>query len=530
MTMKFLFSFFFLPFNIFNYLNASEITEFPVLYEGRYRPAQAYAELYEQNNSPSSSNSPLDMLWAKELSVAAPESNQTVYNQVLRLEFQKIPPNRIAETLEHSFPLRERLKNAGDLFLVLPSSYNTDNWLPLNALNLQVYDPKTQTMEEVSNFTLYTTEQFNAIRAAYKELQKAFSENNHPKMQIAKQNLAHSLHAAYRSIAGTEAQKANRKQTLYPTLLQLKFERLYINYPWTSLLFFLYSLASIALLLSLVFSLRIYSTALFFLFFAFIIHTCVIAMRCFILERPPVTNIFETLLYVPWIATAAAIFFHFFKKSAPLLLAASMTSLCLLIIPEFTPQQQNLDPLQAVLDSQFWLLVHVLLVVGSYGIFILSALLAHMYLISFLFNQRYSGNSMNAQMILKTMYLGTTLLIAGTVLGGIWAAESWGRFWDWDPKESWAFISSCIYLIWIHAYRFKIIGSFGLAVGAITGFLAISFTWYGVNYILGTGLHSYGFGTGGIEAYYMFLGCECLFVVTSLLKKLIKKDKITHHP
>src|SRR5438128_6981056 len=94
-----------------------------------------------------------------------------------------------------------------------------------------------------------------------------------------------------------------------------------------------------------------------------------------------------------------------------------------------------------------------------------------------------------SQVILQTLYGGTTLLITGTILGGIWAAESWGRFWDWDPKESWAFISSCFYLIWIHAYRFGRIGSFGLAIGAVGGLLAISFTWYGVNYILGTGLH-----------------------------------------
>ncbi len=98
--------------------------------------------------------------------------------------------------------------------------------------------------------------------------------------------------------------------------------------------------------------------------------------------------------------------------------------------------------------------------------------------------------------ILHTMYIGTAMLIAGTILGGVWAAESWGRFWDWDPKESWAFISSCCYLIFIHAYTFRYIHQIGLAIGAVIGLWAISFTWYGVNYILGTGLHSYGFGSG----------------------------------
>ena len=117
-----------------------------------------------------------------------------------------------------------------------------------------------------------------------------------------------------------------------------------------------------------------------------------------------------------------------------------------------------------------------------------------------------------SSMILQTLYIGTAMLIAGTILGGLWAAESWGRFWDWDPKESWAFISSAFYLIWIHAYRFHKISSFGLAFGSVSGLLAISFTWYGVNYILGTGLHSYGFGSGGEHLYYAFLGTESLFL------------------
>lgn len=133
------------------------------------------------------------------------------------------------------------------------------------------------------------------------------------------------------------------------------------------------------------------------------------------------------------------------------------------------------------------------------------------------------------QLILQTMYGGTILLVSGTILGGIWAAESWGRFWDWDPKESWAFISSCFYLIWIHAYRFHRIGSFGLAIGAVSGLLAISFTWYGVNYILGTGLHSYGFGSGGEIFYYSFLGIECLFLILMLIIHSNKKMLNINH-
>ena len=128
--------------------------------------------------------------------------------------------------------------------------------------------------------------------------------------------------------------------------------------------------------------------------------------------------------------------------------------------------------------------------------------------------------------LLQSLYVGIALLIPGTILGGIWAAQSWGRFWDWDPKESWAFISSCVYLLIIHAYRFKRISGIGLAIGSIGGLLAISFTWYGVNYILGTGLHSYGFGSGGEWIYYSYVGLELAFIGFCITKFTVQDRKI----
>ena len=212
------------------------------------------------------------------------------------------------------------------------------------------------------------------------------------------------------------------------------------------------------------------------------------------------------------------------------MIAACTASVVLLLIIEIADLNQSLDQVQAVLDSQFWLMIHVLLVVGSYGIFILGALLGHLYLILFM----KGGKQINAMpllsnLILQSLYGGTALLVTGTILGGIWAAESWGRFWDWDPKESWAFISCCFYLVWIHAFRFNRIGAFGLAIGAVSGLLAISFTWYGVNYILGTGLHSYGFGSGGEFYYYTYLGAECLFLAAAIWTKRQSRQHLFWH-
>jgi len=119
----------------------------------------------------------------------------------------------------------------------------------------------------------------------------------------------------------------------------------------------------------------------------------------------------------------------------------------------------------------------------------------------------------------------TPLKVYGNEVGGVWAAESWGRFWDWDPKESWAFISAVIYVTVIHAYRTRKIGMKGLAIGSIIGFNAITFTWYGVNYILGTGLHSYGFGSGGQNYYYLFLITEFIIISWALLADRLKNNK-----
>lgn len=119
-----------------------------------------------------------------------------------------------------------------------------------------------------------------------------------------------------------------------------------------------------------------------------------------------------------------------------------------------------------------------------------------------------------SNILLTLLYIGEFLLIAGTVLGGIWAAQSWGRFWDWDPKEAWAFISAAVYALIIHAYRFNYIASFGLASGAVLGLVSILFTWYGVNFVLGTGLHSYGFGNGSGWYFFFYAAAELVFLGT----------------
>lgn len=434
---------------------------------------------------------------------ALPEE-QLLKSSLAQMQERGIPPSDIAQALETQYPLRQRLIHAGSLIKALPGKFQPGEWFSLLALKVTVYHPQYDRLLPVGNFTPYSDQQFNEIRDSYLQWEKDPSEE-----KLAA--LAHTLHTAYQSLAGTSYTKAMGKELTYPTTRQLQIESVYYHYPWIWGVIILYTFACLCWLLSL------NRTGTAFLIAAFTLHTLVLAARCFILQRPPVSNMFETVIYVPWIGVVVS----FFLKERLAILSAALASIILLIILQLTDLNSSLDNVQAVLDSQFWLIIHVLMVVGSYGVFLLSSILGHFYLGSFLYHKEETPMMRTVfNLILQTLYLGTALLITGTILGGVWAAESWGRFWDWDPKESWAFISASAYVIFIHAFRFHKIHRFGLALGSVVGFLAISFTWYGVNYILGTGLHSYGFGSGGEGFYYLFLAIEAAFVAFVLNAKI----------
>lgn len=426
---------------------------------------------------------------------------------------QNLTPKQIAATLEKNYPLSERLKSAGPLLKALPNLHQ-DDWYSLHALKIKVYSPAQNQLMPLGNFTPFSNDRFERIRQSYIAWEKAVLEHQEAQTEWLNK-LGEALIDAYSELGGTIFQEADDKSILYPTSNQLHFEALYYQFPWVEYLILLYAISAIALLCAYQLPhLFLRKFALGALGAAFACHTLLLLWRSYLLNRPPVSNMFETVIYVPWAAVLGGLLLNLFSRHLLILIAGALSSIILLVILELADINQSLDNVQAVLDSKFWLFIHVLMVVGSYGVFILGAILGHFYLGLFLYHRTETPTmTFLSKLILQTMYLGLVLLIPGTLLGGVWAAESWGRFWDWDPKESWAFISICLYLIWVHAYRFHRIASFGLAIGAVTGLLAISFTWYGVNYILGTGLHSYGFGSGGELYYYLFVGAESALLI-----------------
>ena len=125
----------------------------------------------------------------------------------------------------------------------------------------------------------------------------------------------------------------------------------------------------------------------------------------------------------------------------------------------------------------------------------------------------------------RCIQIGSVLLLAGTILGGVWADYSWGRFWGWDPKETWAFIAFMGYIAVLHGRLVGWVRDFGMAVCSVGAFSLVIMAWYGVNYVLGAGLHSYGFGAGGLEYVATFVGIHFLFIGYVYIMRLSKKAK-----
>lgn len=500
MRLLFLLTFFILPFQMFS----ENLGDIPVESFGRFRKLNVHAKLWtERLGIIPPKNNALRFIWNLHFFGPKHFEDEPLFKIDLSLRTSlNLPKVASANQIEKAFSkgtedtefLRDKLAlfRLGAPIKALPQKRALGSWKSLKPLS------------EV-NFTPYSNASYQKIMHILKE----------PINQASEVELAQILIQNYRFLEGKAYSKALHNQLTFPSIWQLSVEEILQKYPWVMLTAICYLIAALMLSIPL--------KKLTFLGFtlcvlAFIAHTLFLGLRCYVLERPPVTNMYETMVYVPWIAMGIAFFFYFLHKIKNYLLAGSIGSGIVLLLLSAGSLDGTLENVQPVLNSQFWLSIHVLMVVGSYGAFILSAVLAHFYLIS--------PKTKLSHAVLQSLLIGTALLICGTILGGVWAAQSWGRFWDWDPKESWAFISSSLYLIILHAYRFGKIGPFGLSVGSILGLQAIIFTWYGVNFLLGTGLHSYGFGSGGQMYYGLFVAVEMLFLLSICLlqrQKTLKK-------
>jgi cytochrome c-type biogenesis protein CcsB len=253
----------------------------------------------------------------------------------------------------------------------------------------------------------------------------------------------------------------------------------------------------------------------------FLLNTYGMALRVVISGRPPVTNMYETIVFVAWGGMLFALVFEAVYRVRYFATCAAAVSTIALIVADNVPIFDGaISPLVPVLRDNMWLTVHVLTIMLGYAAFTLAMGIGHLNLGLYFFRPEKVALFKTLSLFLyRALQVGTLFLAVGTLLGGVWASYSWGRFWGWDPKETWALIATLGYLAILHGRFAGWIRDFGMAVGSLVGYLLVLMAWYGVNFILGTGLHSYGFGSGGYLYVGGFVAFEALVVTAALLRR-----------
>lgn len=253
-----------------------------------------------------------------------------------------------------------------------------------------------------------------------------------------------------------------------------------------------------------------------FLGLGFALHTIGMAVRIYLAGRPPVSNMYETVVWVPWGTLIFGFLLARLQQQKLLLLCAGLAAVFCLVLTDLSPAvlDSSLHPLEPVLRSTFWLTTHVLIITISYAAFFLAFVIGDVLLFMFLKDEsRFSGSiQAGVQGIYRAIQIGVVLLAAGIILGAIWADYSWGRYWGWDPKETWALIALLGYVAVLHGRLVGWIRGFGMAACSVVAFSLVIMAWYGVNFVLGAGLHSYGFGAGGVEYVAGFVVLHLLYV------------------
>ncbi len=246
----------------------------------------------------------------------------------------------------------------------------------------------------------------------------------------------------------------------------------------------------------------------------FALHTFGVIMRMIILARPPVSTLYETFIFVGFISALAGLIIEKFNKQWLGIVTASLSGYVFLTIAsKFANDGDTMQMLVAVLNSNFWLSTHVTSITIGYAGTCVAGVIGHVYLLQRIFKP-------NDKELLRSTYsallgalgFGLTMTFLGTNLGGIWADQSWGRFWGWDPKENGALLIVIWTALLFHLKIAKMINEIGMAVGSVIGIIVVMWAWFGVN-LLSIGLHSYGFTSGLATNLSIYFVLQVLFLI-----------------
>ena len=252
---------------------------------------------------------------------------------------------------------------------------------------------------------------------------------------------------------------------------------------------------------------------------AFVIHTIGLVYRMVLEGRPPVTNLYSSAIFIGWGAVLLGLILEkFHRNGIGAVVASGIGFITLIIAHHLALEGDTMEMMRAVLDTNFWLATHVVAVTVGYASTFVAGFLALIYILRGMFTKTLdeaTGKSL-ARMIYGIVCFATLFSFVGTVLGGIWADQSWGRFWGWDPKENGALIIVLWNALILHLRWGGLIRERGLVNCAIFGNIVTAWSWFGVN-MLGIGLHSYGFTEAAFKWLVLFVVSQLGFIALGLL-------------
>ncbi len=232
-------------------------------------------------------------------------------------------------------------------------------------------------------------------------------------------------------------------------------------------------------------------------FVAFMLYTLGLGIRWYISGHAPWSNGYETMIYIGWATILSG--FIFARRSPITLAVTTLLTSIILFVAGMSWMNPEITPLVPVLKS-YWLIVHVAIITASYGFFAMGALLGMLNLVLMILRNKKNEKNIRftilevSYIIEMALIIGLFLMIIGSFLGGVWANESWGRYWGWDPKETWALVTVLVYAIILHLRKIPGLKStLALSSLALVGLSVVLMTFFGVNYYL-SGMHSYGAG------------------------------------
>ncbi len=424
---------------------------------------------------------------------------------VTGLEEKRMTAEQNQETLPSAGPIEDRLETAAieldsrlkmfeaaselSLYQILPTDgAKSDTWVPISQI-MTMTGADAEIAKPIQNA-------WGAVMAAYKQPDDAAFASACGQLITEVRNLATPDYADTARIS---------REVFYNGFKPFR---------WAWIIYFVAVIALIAAMMST--STAVYVVAVAVFAAAILFHISAFALRCSITGWAPVTNMYETVI---WVALMGAIFSYVLEmvyRQRTIAIGGAVVALLATVVadklpPEFGNNIRNLTP---VLRSNYWLTIHVLTIVSSYAAFALALVLGNILLGQYIYGKTDPAIiRTNLLFTYRAVQIGVLLVAAGTILGGLWADVSWGRFWGWDPKEVWALIVLLTYLALLHGRYAGWIKQFGLAAGAVLCFTAVVMSWYGVNFVLGAGLHSYGFNTGGQGYVFTAVGIQWAFVM-----------------